>query len=286
MKIHFLNVGNGDCTIIQLPNNDIMMVDSNNARLRNADAKTDIENPLAYLESLTTNTSIIRYVQTHPEMDHMDGLYDLASKYSISNFWDTQNKRKKPSDFSYGFREIDWDKYQELRSSTNAKYFLRGTSSIVPDGGVYPYQIYVISPSNQLVEEANQHEDWNLLSFVIVLQYNNFKLLLGGDASDSAWQNIYDYAVNDATAKSLLSNVTVFKAPHHGRLSSYCGCDMLNLMKPKEIVISKGSVPGEQSAYNNYYNWLGNADHLYLTSLGTVIVGYDGQTSYTIGNKT
>ena len=32
LKIHFLNVGNGDCTIIELPDDSLMMVDIMNGR--------------------------------------------------------------------------------------------------------------------------------------------------------------------------------------------------------------------------------------------------------------
>lgn len=287
MKAHFLSVGDGDCTIIELPDNNIMVVDLCNARLRPEAASTEFENPIIYLSRLTSSSSIFRYVQTHPEMDHMDGLADLLRRFSIINFWDTKNTRKKPSVFSYGFREEDWNKYQELRQSESVRYYLRSTTGIGLTGGTFPYNIYVINPSSDLVKEANQNEDWNLLSYVILIEYEGFKLLLGGDASDSAWQNIYDYAENDSTAKKLLTNITVFKASHHGRNSSYCGVDMLNLMNPQKIVISKGSVPGEQSAYGKYYNWSGGADNMFLTSKGTIIVDYyDVQNrKYSIGYK-
>ena len=33
MKVHFLSVGNGDCTLIELPDNKLMMVDIINAKL-------------------------------------------------------------------------------------------------------------------------------------------------------------------------------------------------------------------------------------------------------------
>jgi hypothetical protein len=40
-------------------------------------------------------------------------------------------------------------------------------------------------------------------------------------------------------------------------------------------VISKGSVPEEESAYEDYRKYLGSADHLWLTSQSDVICTYD-----------
>lgn len=279
-KIHFLNVGDGDCTIVELPDNEIMIVDLCNARSNLYDANPKFENPIEYLRRIYFSSSIFRYVQTHPEMDHMDGIADLSNKFTFTNFWDTSNTRQKPPSFSAQFREKDWDKYQELRRSNSAKYRLRSRTSIGVNGGSFPYSIYVISPSEQLVEKANSEENWNLLSYVILVEYEGFKLLLGGDASDTAWEDIYEYAKNDEIARKLLRNVTIFKASHHGRNSSYCGIEMLNLMNPSTIVISKGSVPGEESAYGKYYNWAGGADNMYLTSQGTIVADY-----YDIPNK-
>lgn len=274
-KMHFLNVGDGDCTIIKLPDNEVMIVDLCNARSNTYEADPKFENPIKYLSEMYSSSYIFRYVQTHPEMDHMDGMADFSNKFSFINFWDTNNNRKKPSDFSTKFREEDWDKYQELRKSDIAKYRLRSNTSIGLNNRTFPYRIYVISPSQKLVEDANNGEDWNLLSYVILIEYEGFKLLLGGDASDTAWGDIYEYTQNDEVAKELLTNVTIFKASHHGRNSSYCGIDMLNLMNPKTIIISKGSVPGEKSAYGKYYNWARGADNMYLTSQGTIIVDYN-----------
>ncbi len=274
MKIHFLNVGNGDCTIIELPDNTIMMVDLRNAR-NDSSYNHDFENPIRYLRQLTSSQSIFRYAQTHPEMDHMDGLADLAANYSITNFWDTENKRKKPEEFSDEFREKDWDKYQELHKGNDTKFRYRSTSKIGLNNGEFNYNIYVLNPTEQSVSQGNEGEDWNLLSYIVLIEYQEFKLLLGGDASDDAWQNLYRWIVNNPDAKSLLSNITVFKASHHGRNSSYCGSELLDIMKPQKIVISKGSVPPDQSAYGKYYEYMRGAENLFLTSKGTVIAHYN-----------
>ena len=273
-----MNVGNGDCTIVQMPDNTIMMVDVCNARTAPREANSDFTNPLQYLDNLDDLSEIFRYVQTHPDMDHMDGLSDVLNSYSITNFWDTRNTKPRPEEFGYGYREEDWGAYERLRGSSAAKFRLRKVDSIGLNGGTFPYGIYVISPSQPLIDEANRTEDWNLLSYVILVRYGGFKLLLGGDASDAAWEDIHRWVLTDRNARSLISCVAIFRVSHHGAASSYCGSDILDILQPRKVIISKGPSQ-DDSAYTNYYNWFGSADNLRLSSQGTVIVDYNLQTN-------
>jgi len=271
-RVHFLNVGAGDCTILELPDDKVMVVDIRNARRKHSEANADCENPIRYLGKLP-RSDVFRYVQTHPDMDHMDGMSDLVGSYSITNFWDTENTKPKPEEFGYGFREEDWDAYQTLRK--NAKFRLRGTDPIgLAQGGSFPYNIYVVNPSKYLLDEGNESEDWNLLSYIILIEYEGLKILLGGDASDAAWESVYNWTTKNAEAEKLLSGVTIFKASHHGKNSSYCGTEILDLITPQKIVISKGSTDDESSAYGKYYNWSGGAKNMFLTSEGTIIADY------------
>lgn len=268
LRIRFLNVGNGDCTIIELPDGNTMVVDICNGNGSN----TRLDNPIAHLSRAS---SIFRYVQTHPDMDHMDGLDALRRKLTITNFWDTRNTKPKP-DFTGPFAKgnpEDWRAYQELRQ--NAKFNMRDLQPItLQSGGELPYNLYVLHPTSAFADDANNQADWNLISYVILMQFRRFKLLLGGDASDSAWEDILKWAQQNSAARSLLANVHVFKVSHHGRWSSYCGADMLKLTNPRHIVISKGTVPGEQSAYGSYYNKVGS-ERLWRTSQGRVVLTFD-----------
>ena len=272
LRIHFINVGEGDCTILELPDDKVMIVDIRNGRRKHDEANVEFENPIRYLGKLS-RSDIFRYVQSHPDMDHMDGLSDLARSYTITNFWDTENTKPKPEEFGYGFREEDWDAYQTLRK--NAKFRLRDTNPIgLAHGGSFPYNVYVLNPSKFLLDEGNKIEDWNLLSYIILIEYEGLKLLLGGDASDAAWESVYNWTQKNAEAEKLLSGVTIFKVSHHGKNSSYCGAEILNLTNPQKIVISKGSTDDGSSAYGKYYNWSGGAKNMLLTSKGTIIADY------------
>jgi len=100
---------------------------------------------------------------------------------------------------------------------------------------------------------------------------------------DGVWEELYEWASENFKVRQLVSKITVFKVSHHGRRSGYCGADWLNLTQPQEIVISKGSVPEEQSAYGNYYTKVGS-ERLWLTSQGDVVCHYYSNTDkYSIG---
>src|SRR6266576_6352600 len=91
--IHFLNVNQGDCSIIEHNSGRITVIDVCNASPTNfmAEAITKIAamsqkgvlgnfnqkkypvNPVSYVNNLGV-TSIHRFILTHPDMDHMDGI--------------------------------------------------------------------------------------------------------------------------------------------------------------------------------------------------------------------
>src|SRR5216684_3703109 len=148
LKIHFLNVGHGDCTIIQHPDGWLSVIDINNgseldlesseelaksfnlpiyallARVRKdpqhyanvlgyvkaQDVTRRLErqaldelvrkgyeilltNPVDFLHKQYPSQDIHRYIQTHPDLDHMRGLTALTQARTTLNFWDTTHSK-------------------------------------------------------------------------------------------------------------------------------------------------------------------------------------------------
>src|SRR2546430_2390824 len=99
-RVHFLNVGQGDCIIIEHASGRVTVMDicSGNAvptsesriakaldlltaqgNFRMCDVPT---NPLDYL-SLIGKNQILRFILSHPDMDHLDGFNRLYTEKSI-----------------------------------------------------------------------------------------------------------------------------------------------------------------------------------------------------------
>src|SRR5689334_9190991 len=132
-SVHLLNCGAGDCTIIQHGSGRVTMVDICGGNTPRERAATAIERrlrvarvkgnfrmceqqtqPLDYLGRLGVS-SVFRFILTHPDMDHMDGLAELMRCVTLGNYWDSGVRKEKPDFGANGpYVEADWDAYERL----------------------------------------------------------------------------------------------------------------------------------------------------------------------------
>jgi len=159
IKFHFLNVGHGDTTIIELPDNYLMVVDFNRSNEFDEDTAKELsdvyeinftelkdkkdgyykyiskyydiplDDPLSYLEENIKKENIFRYVQTHPDIDHLSGFKALIENYKIVNFWDTEHKNIIKTDFINESDREDWKCYLKYRKDKK-KVFCRSSKEI------------------------------------------------------------------------------------------------------------------------------------------------------------
>src|SRR6266704_2280249 len=171
LKIHFLNVGHGDCTFLEIPrttsnqSDHLMMVDINNSKSLSDETElaADLGLTIAqfkYMRAASINKSwedyyksllvdpydyykdnlmskygsIFRYLQTHPDMDHMSGLHRFfwQEKVPLVNFWDVPHSKDLDEDsFSHGpYSYLDWATYQLLREGrgpAGSHYVIKNT---------------------------------------------------------------------------------------------------------------------------------------------------------------
>ena len=122
-------------------------------------------NPISYMSDHGIS-SIFRYVQTHPDMDHMDGIEALFHKFSPTNFWDTGNTKEMRASGWEGspYRESDWKFYKNLRdtdpeeepkrltlySGARGHYYNQGSDGTGGGDG-----LHVLAPTKELVAAAN-----------------------------------------------------------------------------------------------------------------------------------
>ncbi len=210
MKLHFLNVGHGDCTIIEHDSGRITMIDINNGDdidetsakeiaaetaslyddmylavaeaagikrkgiLKTAGYEVQLTNPVEYFKQHFPGREIFRYIQSHPDLDHMRGLNALWREgIVIRNVWDTWHS--KVPDFKTDNDRIDWGRYQRLRNGewrspgdvTVLRYY-RGTqrpyfnqNADLTDGGD---GIHILAPTIETNTAANTSKNHNNLS--------------------------------------------------------------------------------------------------------------------------
>lgn len=252
-RIHFLNVEEGDCSIIEHEDGKVSMIDICCGNIEKSEDKTfsanestggvkgnfhqkeHPNNPISYLRGLGIK-DIFRYIQTHPDMDHMDGLLKLYESVPILNFWDTENTKEQAFDEngkSGRYIKEDWDCYQKLRKSKEApkalfyydgaknKYYAEDDNGTLQDD-----YLQILSPTKQLINEANKAGDWNDSSYVILYCSHGFKILFCGDADMGTINHLLKNHIDE------VSNLDVLVAPHHGRDSDK-DFHFLDVMKPK-----------------------------------------------------
>jgi competence protein ComEC len=209
-------------------------------------------NPIQYLQDFNVQ-DIFRFILTHPDMDHMGGIKDLFDTISVSNFWDTANNKEKPDFTDSQHNEADWDFYQSVRekevlgitvlnlySGATGKFYNQDESKNPGGDG-----LYILAPTNELVNAANESGDYNDCSYVLLYKTADRKIVFGGDSHDKTWEHILD------KHKDSVKDVDVLFAPHHGRDSgrSY---EFLDVLKPK--ITYFGNAKSENLAYKAWYN--------------------------------
>jgi hypothetical protein len=220
------------------------------AQKRLEEAKDKLTNPIDYLNANFTGRPIFRYIQTHPDMDHMAGLYKLwvEEGIQISNFWDTSHCIVK-EDFAQRTGAVnhdirDWQTYLKLRTNTtDAPRVLRPVIGTRADF----YQqdgIHIWAPFDHRHKDDTD-ADPNDLSYILCISIGQCNILLGGDAPIAVWQELL------TRGNGKLPKIHLLKASHHGRKSGY-DRDSVKAMNPDYTILSVGELKDKHDASASY----------------------------------
>ena len=278
-RVHFLNVKQGDCiwiehssgrnTVIDICNGNAeneeslaeeMFKGSSNT-LGNYNQKAHPTNPIEYFD-VNGLQNIFRFILSHPDMDHMDGIERLFKEFNIANFWDTDNN--KTIDSVNGiYKKEDWYYYQQIRKCGGNTKVLRLLAAV--EGEYYTNDhIEILSPTAELIETAKRNDNYNTSSYVLLFTaWNGKKVVLAGDSDEIAWESIM------ALYSEKLTNIDLLIAPHHGRKTGGCS-KYLNVLNPKLTLFGNA-----QSEYLDYGSWY-NKGLKYITNnqAGNVIIEF------------
>ena len=275
-RIHFLNVNQGDCSIIEHNSGHVSVIDVCNATptdvaVQRSALRTFAEqhpsvrgdfnqrehlvNPIAYLREHNIR-GIWRYILTHPDMDHMDGIKALFDEYPPVNFWDTDNNKEMDASSwaTSPYNQEDWELYKALRD-INPRNDPKRLALLCGASGSYYNQnengdsggdgIQILAPTQQLIDDANESGDYNDCSYVLLYRTNSGRrIVFSGDSHDDTWEHILN------THKSDVSDIDLLIAPHHGRSSSR-SYKFLDVLKPKLTLF--GYARSEHLAYGPWH---------------------------------
>jgi beta-lactamase superfamily II metal-dependent hydrolase len=270
--IHYLNVKDGDCIGIEHISGNKTVIDVCNATVVNylsellsayeSKSETGLNgnfnqkkypiNPISYFKEKGW-VSVFRFILTHPDMDHMDGVQSFFEAFEPINFWDTDNKKEMSKNNWEGspYSEADWNFYKKIRdnkpssnpkrltlySGDRNKYFNKSEDGTNGGDG-----LHILAPTKELVNSANETAgDYHSCSYVILYNTSNHKIVFAGDSHNATWEHILSNHKND------VRNIDILIAPHHGRKSdrSY---EFLDILNPK--ITFFGNANSEHLAYN------------------------------------
>ena len=266
LVVHFVDVGQGDCVIVELPDGKTMIIDGGDNRTK-YEAKI-IEYANENIFKGKANKVFDYMIATHSDSDHIGGLdavlneYEVKTIYRPKAFYEVASGAKSPTADDFALEADELIRMSDLRSTgkldtsnatmiTTAVYskFLRlayaetwgsGNSAdvIFHEAGIVlsgshngnAYTITFYAPNSSVYGSGNTAAAKNNLSAVVIVEYNGFSIMLTGDAhSESEAEMI----------ASGLPNVDALKLGHHGSSTSTTSA-FLAALDPTYVFICVG----------------------------------------------
>lgn len=220
LRIAFLDVGQGDSTLISCPNGENILIDAGSLSGVGADAIRDQLLPRLNPNDNRIDTLII----THADADHYNRLEDVLDEVPVDQvfwvgteqdyanyFWDWFDDNLKP--ISTHLTDTDLDS----PNSPNTQI----------DCG--EAEVYVIAAGVVATESRK-----NAASIVLMVRYGDFKAVFTGDAT----HDTEDFIMDRYSADWL--DVDLLKMGHHGSLSTSTSEDWADALSPEISVVSAG----------------------------------------------
>mgnify|MGYP001613547988 CR=1 FL=1 len=216
-KVTFLDIGQGDATLIQFNNGQKMLLDCG------IDKKI-----LSQLgEALPFYDRTIDFLMvSHPDLDHYGGCVDVLKNYKVKQI--ITNGQKKYDSF--------WKTFDQAMQNEGADIKIIGSPQVWT---IASSTLEFLSPDKDLVLDVGA-EDSNNYSIVFRLKNNDKSFLLTAD-TEMPLENalLQKYCIVTSTEPCLALQAGILKVGHHGSDSS-SGEEFLQAVGAKKGIISSG----------------------------------------------
>lgn len=204
LKIYFIDVGQGDSTLIVTPKNKKILIDG-------GEGKTNVL--FQYLLDRRIN-KIDYIIISHFDSDHCNGLIEIIEKMRVENI--VMSKQSKESE--------EYKKILEIIKQKNIKVSsVKAEDKIIIEKNLYTK---ILNPA-----EKFEFQDLNNNAIVAKLVYKNFSMLFTGDI-EKAEENLAKKYKNELKS-------TILKVAHHGSKTSTSE-EFLKYIEPQIALIGVG----------------------------------------------
>ena len=219
LKVHFIDVGQGDCIYIQFPDGKDMLIDCGNKS-----SGYDYSATKAYLDALNPDTALTYLMLTHGDEDHVDQLDKIVLAYDISTIY-MPNILAQPTDnpdYGKSGKETLTNKCNEKQATVNSldpeklalftdpnriytdvytDFFIAALSEenceiilnvdsddahnsiVISDNSTYELKFYCMTVAGWAENTLKDAHEKNAVSPIGVLTYNGRRILLTGDSN-------------------------------------------------------------------------------------------------------
>lgn len=234
LLVHMLDVGQGDCIYIQLPDGKDMVIDCANY---NDDGEYE-KKTFDYLDKYIEDDTVEYLMLTHCDSDHVYFMDELLERYQVEKLFmpnvlaapGTTSKDKKA--LQDQIDALDTSRFTDkdtVGTITYAEFFIAALTepdceivlNVDPDANTNSiiieettYRLVFYCPTQEYYDDygLNTAERKNAISPIGILEYNNRKIMLTGDSNE-----INEPLVMVRTGKI---DCDVLKVGHHGSETS------------------------------------------------------------------
>ena len=234
LLVHMLDVGQGDCIYVQLPDGKDMVIDCANY---NDDKKYE-EKTFDYLDAYITDDTVEYLMLTHCDSDHVYFMDELLERYQVEKLFMPNvlaapgNNSKEKKALQEQIDALDTSRFTDkdtIGTITYAEFFIAALTepnceivlNVDPDANTNiiiieetTYRLVFYCPTQEYYDDSNLNtaERKNAISPIGILEYNGRRIMLTGDSNE-----LNEPLVVERTGKI---DCDVLKVGHHGSATS------------------------------------------------------------------
>ncbi|MEN8263391.1 MAG: ComEC/Rec2 family competence protein [Nitrospirota bacterium] len=212
LRVTFLDVGQGDAAVIELPDGKVMLIDGG---INEPDMGRRVIAPYLWSEGIR---KLDYMVLSHPHSDHFGGLDYIVENFDVGEVWSNGRAVYEVGGF---FRKIS-DRDIPYKTLSRGDFLERDNYSVHV---FHPYDEFYASSARGAV--SGQNSD----SLVLKIESGDMSVLFTGDIEMEAEDNLVHL--------SEWIESDIIKVPHHGSSTS-SSREFISAVNPEIAVISAG----------------------------------------------